>query len=66
MVLVGLAIKFSSPLPALHGIIRLSTSDKDVESKSKDYDASPADDVVPEAKMESLNDVSVETSVSGT
>lgn len=60
----GLAIKFSSPLPALHGIIRLSTSDKDVESKSKDYDASPADDVVPEANMESLNDVSVETSVS--
>lgn len=60
----GIAVKFSSPLTALHGVIRLSAPDKDVESKSTDYNASPADVVVPESNMESSNGASVETLVS--
>lgn len=64
MVLLGIAVKFSSPLTALHGVIRLSAPDEDVESKSTDYDASPADVVVPESNMESSSGASVETLVS--
>ncbi|XP_058194494.1 uncharacterized protein LOC131311170 isoform X2 [Rhododendron vialii] len=52
----GIAVKFSSPVTALHGVIRLSALDKDVESKSTDYDALPADVVVPESNMEISNE----------
>lgn len=64
LVLLGIAVKFSSPLTALHGVIRLSAPDKDVEGKNTDYVASPADVVVPESNMESSNGASVEALVS--
>ena len=64
--LLGFAVKISSPLNALHGILRVSAPNEASESKTMDRDALSSDTVVPEASLESVDDVAVETVVLGT
>ncbi|KAL6969795.1 hypothetical protein U1Q18_029508 [Sarracenia purpurea var. burkii] len=59
----GLAIKFSSPLHALYGVLRLSAPNKDVVTKNTDFDASRSDAAVPEPSLVSVSDAAVETAV---
>ncbi|PSR84917.1 Myosin-4 like [Actinidia chinensis var. chinensis] len=59
----GVAVKISSPLNALHGILRVSAPNEASKSKTMDHDALPSDTVVPEASLESVDDVAVETVV---
>ena len=64
--LLGFAVKISIPLNALHGILRVSAANEASESKTMDHDALLSDNVVPEASLESVDDVAVETVVQGT
>ncbi|GFZ00318.1 hypothetical protein Acr_13g0017170 [Actinidia rufa] len=59
----GFAVKISIPLNALHGILRVSAPNEARESKTMDHDALLSDTVVPEASLESIDDVAVETVV---
>ncbi|GFZ21315.1 hypothetical protein Acr_29g0004770 [Actinidia rufa] len=59
----GFAVKISSPLNALHGILRVSAPNEASKSKTMDHYALPSDTVVPEASLESVDDVAVETVV---
>ncbi|XP_057485945.1 uncharacterized protein LOC130772243 isoform X2 [Actinidia eriantha] len=61
----GFAVKISSPLNALHGILRVSAPNEASDRKTMDHDALPSDTVVPEASLESVDDVAVETVVLG-
>ncbi|XP_052199536.1 uncharacterized protein LOC127806349 isoform X2 [Diospyros lotus] len=57
----GLSIQFSSPLPAIYGVLRPSVMNEAVESGTTGYDAFPGNAVVPEANLEWVSNSAVET-----